>query len=76
VSKALVADHAPKDARGTALGLFYMGAGFMTLVGNVIAGWLWDSRGAQATFLFAAAVSAIAVVLIPLTSRMDRPKPA
>lgn len=72
VSKALVADHAPKDARGTALGFFYMGAGFMTLAGNVIAGWLWDAHGPRSTFLFAAVVSAIAVALIPLTIGMER----
>lgn len=72
VSKALVADHAPKDARGTALGFFYMGAGIMTLVGNILAGWLWDVHGPQATFLFDAGVAAFAVLLIPLTRGMER----
>ncbi len=72
VSKALVADHAPRDARGTALGFFYMGAGFMTLLGNVIAGLLWTSRGSPATFEFAAAVAVLAVLLIPLTAKIER----
>jgi MFS family permease len=72
VSKALVADHAPKDARGTALGFFYMGAGFMTLVGNIIAGWLWDAHGPKATFMFGAVVSALALLMIPLTIGMER----
>jgi predicted MFS family arabinose efflux permease len=44
----------------------------MTLLGNVIAGWLWDAQGPQATFLFAAAVAAIAVLMIPLTLKMER----
>jgi MFS family permease len=72
VSKALVADHAPRDARGTALGFFYMGAGFMTLAGNIIAGWLWDAHGPKATFMFGAVVSALAVLMIPLTIKMEK----
>jgi len=72
VSKALVADHAPKDARGTALGFFYMGAGFTTLAGNVVAGLLWGPTHGEGTFLFGAIVATVAVVLIPLTKGMER----
>lgn len=72
VGKALIADHAPKESRGTALGLFYMVTGFSTLGGNLFAGWLWDAHGASSTFLFCAAVAGVAVVAIPLTARMER----
>ncbi|HWA82100.1 MAG TPA: MFS transporter [Fimbriimonadaceae bacterium] len=71
VGKALVADHSPKEARGTALGFFYMGAGAMTLIGNLIAGWLWDAHGPAATFAFGSAVAAVAALMIPLTARME-----
>lgn len=72
VGKALVADHSPKNARGTALGFFYMGAGVMTLTGNIIAGWLWDAHGPRTTFAFGAIVAAVAVLMIPLTARMEK----
>lgn len=72
VSKALVADYAPPDARGSALGFFYMASGFMTLLGNLVAGWLWTVYGPRTTFTFAAAVAALALLLIPLTRRLER----
>jgi MFS family permease len=42
--KALVADHAPKAYRGSAIGLFTMVSGFATLAGNVAMGAMWDWR--------------------------------
>ena len=45
VGKALIADVAPKKARGTAMGLFYMVTGFATLFSSLIAGELWDHVG-------------------------------
>lgn len=72
VGKALIADHSPKQSRGSALGLFYMVTGFATLGGNLVAGWLWDAHGPQTTFLFCAAVAGLAVVAIPLTAKMER----
>jgi MFS family permease len=72
VGKALIADHAPKGARGTALGLFYMVTGFATLGGNLVAGWLWDAHGPRSTFLFCAIAAGAAVVAIPLTAGLER----
>ncbi len=72
VGKALVADHAPRNARGTALGFYYMAGGFMTLIGNLIFGLVWDRVNPQAAFLFSAVVAGLAVVLIPLTRGMER----
>ncbi len=71
VSKALVADHAPAHARGSALGFFYMASGFMTLLGNVIAGLLWDRVGPSATFAFGSGLALLVVTLIPLTRRWE-----
>ncbi len=66
VGKALIVDHAPKDAKGTALGVFYMANGLVTLLASVVAGVLWDRVGPWATFGFGAVVAALAVVLVPV----------
>ena len=73
VSKALVADHAPSHAKGTALGLFYFVMGFAVLGASLLAGWLWDRFGASATFGFGAGAAVVAVLAIPLTAWMERP---
>jgi MFS family permease len=67
VNKALVADHAPADSRGTALGFFFMASGFMTLLGNLIAGALWDNVGPHAAFWFGSVTALVALALIPMT---------
>lgn len=50
VLATLVADVAPADLRGTAFGLFNLSTGLAVLVGNLLAGLLWDSWGSVATF--------------------------
>jgi MFS family permease len=66
VGKALVTDHAPREKRGTALGIFYMASGLVTLLASVVAGVLWDRVGPSATFGVGAVVAAIAVILVPM----------
>jgi MFS family permease len=46
----MVADAAPADLRGTAYGFFNLMSGLSMLVSSGVAGWLWDSHGAAATF--------------------------
>ena len=46
----LVADTCPSDLRGTAYGFFNLVSGIAMLIASVLAGWLWDSLGAPATF--------------------------
>lgn len=46
----MVADTAPADLRGTAFGLFYLVSGVAMLLASALAGLLWDSLGASATF--------------------------
>jgi len=72
VGKALIADHSPKDRRGTALGLFYMLSGLITLAASVAAGVLWDRFGPGATFGFGAGFAALAVVLVPVLRSRSR----
>lgn len=61
---ALVADTAPEDRRGIAFGLFNLVSGLAQFVASVIAGELWDSRGADSTFLVGAALSVVALIAL------------
>jgi MFS family permease len=56
----LVADTAPADLRGSAFGLFNLVSGGALLLASVIAGALWDSVGATATFVAGAAFASLA----------------
>ncbi len=66
VGKALVTDHAPRDKRGTALGVYAMASGLVALLASVVGGVLWDRVSPSATFGVGAIVAGVAVVLIPL----------
>ena len=59
---AMVAHTAPADLRGTAFGAFNLVSGVAMLLASVVAGALWDSVGASATFLAGASFSALALV--------------
>ena len=56
----LVADTATEGLRGTAFGIFNLISGGALLVASVIAGALWSTLGASATFLAGAAFAAVA----------------
>jgi MFS family permease len=64
VGKALLVDHAPRDRRGFAFGVFYMTSGVVTLASSVIAGVLWDRVGPEAPFWFGGGAAASAVALL------------
>ncbi|MEG2989663.1 MAG: MFS transporter [Oscillospiraceae bacterium] len=75
--RALITEIAPPDLRGTMLGLQATVAGIALLPASVIAGFLWDNLGPRAPFLFGAALSAIAAVLLMvLLGRKAKPKTA
>jgi len=61
---AMIADTAPADLRGTAYGFFNLASGIAMLVASALAGLLWDSLGASATFLAGAAFGAVAFFLL------------
>ncbi|HYD62927.1 MAG TPA: MFS transporter [Noviherbaspirillum sp.] len=63
---AMIADTAPAELRGTAFGLFNLGSGVAMLAASVIAGVLWDTLGAEATFLAGAVFAVLALVLLSL----------
>ena len=57
----LVAATAPPDLRGTAFGIFNLASGVALLAASVIAGALWQTLGAAATFWAGAAFTAVAM---------------
>jgi MFS family permease len=61
---AMVADTAPAELRGTAYGLFNLLSGVAMLVASAVAGLLWDTLGAQATFLAGAAFCAVTLAVL------------
>ena len=62
----MVADTAPADLRGTAFGMFNLVSGLALLVASGLAGWLWDTHGASATFEGGAVLAALALVGLAL----------
>jgi len=63
-SRAFVSDMSPKSEKGTGLGVYQTLSGLAVLPASVIAGALWDLIGAQATFLYAAALSVAASAML------------
>ena len=62
VLATMVADVAPYELRGTSFGIFNLVTGFSLLVASVLAGALWTTIGAQATFAAAAAFALLSLV--------------
>lgn len=58
----LVADAAPESLRGSAFGLFNLVTGGALLAASIVAGLLWDTLGAPATFMAGASFAAVAGV--------------
>jgi MFS family permease len=64
VEKALVADLAPQEKRGTAYGWFNLTAGIMLLPASVIFGWIYQSFSPLAAFSFSSASAVLAAILL------------
>jgi MFS family permease len=64
VERAFVAEIAPKELKGTMLGLHSTVAGIALLPASVIAGLLWNLFGETVPFLYGAAMSITAAVLL------------
>ena len=71
VGKALIADHAPTQHRGRALGIFYLATGGATIASSVIAGVVWDRFGAAATF-WLGGIAAVVALLVLVVVRPKR----
>jgi len=64
VEKALVADVAPKDLKGTVMGLYSMFTGIGLLPASLLTGWLWDKFGAPAPFYFNGVLAVLTAILL------------
>ena len=71
-TKALVAEHSPKNRRGAALGFFYMASGFATIGGNLIAGLLWDRVSPAAAFYTGGGLALLSALAIPFVIRTSK----
>jgi len=71
VNKALVADNAPKEARGAAMGVFQVITGVATLIASPAIGYVWDRWGAATAFDLGAGLALLAALLIPLSGRVE-----
>ncbi len=61
INKALIADHAPKEHRGAAMGLFYALTGVTTLIASLMTGVVWDLIGPTPAMLLGAAFAILAL---------------
>jgi MFS family permease len=61
VGKALIADHAPRQRRGTALGIFYASTGTATLGASLLAGIVWDRAGPAPAFMIGSGFAMVAL---------------
>ncbi len=69
VLKGLVVDHAPRDARGRAFGVFNFVTSVAALLSSVITGELWRHFGPHLPLLISAGLAATSTVLILLSPR-------
>lgn len=66
VERAFIAEIAPISLKGTMLGLHSTLSGIALLPASVIAGFLWDSIGVYAPFVFGGAMSLISAVILAI----------
>ena len=66
VERAFVAEIAPKELKGTMLGLHSTVAGIALLPASAMAGLLWNAFGAAVPFIFGAGLSILAALILLL----------
>ena len=66
VERAFVAEISPPELKGTMLGLHSTVAGITLLPASIIAGFLWSAFGTAVPFVFGAALSLIAALILIL----------
>jgi MFS family permease len=68
----MVAHAAPADLKGTAFGFFNLVSGLATLIASIVAGQLWDSMGAAATFYAGAGFSLLTLAALVIDRGLRR----
>ena len=66
VERAFIAEVSPSELKGTMLGLHSTVSGIALLPASVICGVLWESFGSAVPFVFGAAMSAVAALILIL----------
>lgn len=74
VGKALIADHAPLESRGKAMGIFYCSTGLATFVSSLVTGAIWDGYGSAAALLANAGLAAMAVAALGVLRKKLSPQ--
>jgi MFS family permease len=69
VGKALIADHAPTERRGAAMGIFYALTGLTTLGASLLVGVVWDRYGTRLALMIGASFAVLALLTIPFVRR-------
>ena len=64
VERAFISEIAPKEMKGTMLGLHSTLAGIALLPASVIAGFIWDNVGAFAPFVYGGVMSLVASMIL------------
>ena len=72
VGKALIADHAPRESRGAAMGLFYALTGITTFGASLLAGVIWDHYGSSSAFMRGAVFALLALLALPLVRQNSK----
>ncbi len=65
--RAFAADLAAREGRGLALGVFHMGIGLAALLGNTIAGLVWQFISSEATFIYGSGLALLSAALLFLS---------
>ena len=68
--RAFAADLATAEEHGLALGLFHMGIGLAALLGNGIAGLIWQLLSPKATFIYGSTTALLAALLLSASPRL------
>lgn len=68
---ALIAAAVPERIRGLALGAFHMAMGLSALMGNALAGWLWQALSPSAAFGGSAGLALLGALALHLSSRQS-----
>lgn len=67
--RAFAADLAAREGRGLALGTFHMGTGLAALLGNVLAGVIWQFTSPEGAFIYGGGLALLSALALLLFAR-------
>ncbi|MFQ5335239.1 MAG: MFS transporter [Flavobacteriales bacterium] len=72
VSRAMISDMIPQGKSGLAFGVYHTAIGLASFLSLALAGYLWDSLGANSPFYLAATVATLLAFALPMLLRSGR----